>query len=335
MALTETSKHKAVTLLMNLDSTDAGKLLEGLPPEMIQQMALEMAHIRASGGYNKTEGTMVTQEFYEAIKGEKSEGRKFSLRSFFSETLVSLRGQKKAEEIQLHVKEMTERKDPFEPIQMATADELVLALESEPPTAIARILSELEPRKAGEILSLLDKEVCSCVIWNMTKPVQVKNSMKQRIASTICERLKGLKGETLMEKPEETLRNLAMVLGDTPKEVRDRALEEIKESDEKTATMVRDLMITWEDISTITDRTLQETMRTVESSKLALAMCRADEEIIEKIRSNISKRAAEAIDEEIELMQEPLDEEILDAREEVVKPLRKANEEGTLRRIRR
>jgi flagellar motor switch protein FliG len=59
----------------------------------------------------------------------------------------------------------------------------------------------------------------------------------------------------------------------------------------------------------------------------------ADEEIVQKIRSNISQRAAAAIDEEVALMQEPLEEEILEAREEVVKPLREANEAGTLRRV--
>jgi hypothetical protein len=39
------------------------------------------------------------------------------------------------------------------------------------------------------------------------------------------------------------------------------------------------------------------------------------------------------VDEEASLMQEPLQKEILDAREEVVKPLRDANEEGKLRLI--
>jgi hypothetical protein len=37
------------------------------------------------------------------------------------------------------------------------------------------------------------------------------------------------------------------------------------------------------------------------------------------------------LDEEASLMQEPLEKEILDAREEVVGPLREANEEGKLR----
>ncbi len=90
-------------------------------------------------------------------------------------------------------------------------------------------------------------------------------------------------------------------------------------------------MITWEDILSIADRSLQEALRAVESGKLAVALYGADEEIAQKIRSNISERAVTMLDEEASLMQEPLEKEVLDAREEVVGPLREANEEGKLR----
>jgi flagellar motor switch protein FliG len=69
----------------------------------------------------------------------------------------------------------------------------------------------------------------------------------------------------------------------------------------------------------------------VDSNKLAIALHGADEDVVQIIRSNISERAMATLDEEISLMQEPLEKEVLDAREEVVKPLREANEEGTLR----
>ncbi|MHC4075262.1 MAG: FliG C-terminal domain-containing protein [Planctomycetota bacterium] len=333
MALTGISNRKTATLLMNLDLTTASKLLEGFPSEVIQQLAVEMAQINASGRRNKKEEMEIVREFCGTLQKEGGGSQVFSLRSFLKETIVKLFGVEKAEEIQSQVKEVVQKKNPFKPMQLATVDELILVLQNESPTTIARVLSELDPKKAGEILSLWDKEVCSEIVWNMTKTVQMRNRTKQRIASVVAQRLKSFKGETLSEKPEETLRNLAIVLSDTQKTVRDQALDDVKGRDEKIATMVRDLMVTWEDIPSITDRSLQEVMRAVESSKFAMAMYGADEEIVQKIRSNISQRAAAAIDEEVALMQEPLEEEILEAREEVVKPLREANEAGTLRRV--
>jgi flagellar motor switch protein FliG len=148
---------------------------------------------------------------------------------------------------------------------------------------------------------------------------------------TITKRLKSFKGETLVEKPEQTLRKLAIVLSGLEKDMRDPMLAEIGKNDEETAATIKRLMITWEDITSVADRSLQKALRSVDSNKLALAIHGADEDIVQKIRSNISDRARGMLDEEISLMQEPLEKEVLEAREEVVKPLREANEEGTLR----
>jgi flagellar motor switch protein FliG len=93
-------------------------------------------------------------------------------------------------------------------------------------------------------------------------------------------------------------------------------------------------MVTWDDVPRIADRSLQEALRSVDAKKLALALYGCDAEIVEKIRKNISERAAAALEEESSLMQEPLDKEVQDAREEIVEPLRKANEEDKLRFVR-
>ncbi len=62
-----------------------------------------------------------------------------------------------------------------------------------------------------------------------------------------------------------------------------------------------------------------------------MALFGANDAIVEKIRKNISERVTASLDEEISLMQDPTEKEVLDAREEVVAPLRDANEQGTLR----
>jgi len=216
-------------------------------------------------------------------------------------------------------------------IRLASTDELVLALEGEHPQTIAVVLSELAPKKSQDVLSRLSEEARLKAVCRMTNPELVGSGVKQRMAFTVSERLKGLKGETLTEKPEQTLRKLAIVLSGLEKDLRDQLLDELNKHDEETSTMVRRLMITWEDIPSIAERSMQEALRAVEPGKLAVALYGADEDIVQKIRSNISERAAAMLDEEISLMQEPLEKEILDAREEVVSPLRDANEQGTLR----
>ena len=322
-------KQKAAMLLMSLDTLTAAELLKGLDAEEIQEIAIELARIEASEQRDVREQAKVAREFCNTL--QQKQNQRFSVRAFLNEMLVNILDKEKAEQIQSEVKKATEQKDLFSDIRSASTDELVLALEGEHPQTIAVVLSELPPKKSQEILSLLSESVRLKAVCKMTNPDQMGSGVKQQMALTVTKRLQSFKGETLVERPEQTLRKLALVLSGLERDIRDKMLAEIAKDDEETAAMVKRLMITWEDITSVADRSLQEALRSVETGKLALALYGADEDIAEKIRSNMSDRAVSKLDEEISLMQEPLDKEVLDAREEVVRPLREANEEGTLR----
>ncbi len=322
-------KQKAAMLLMSLDAATATELLKGLDAEEIQEIAMELARIDSSEQRDAKEQAKVAREFFSSLQQKQT--RKFSMKTFLNEMLVSVLGEDGAEKIQSRVKKVTGDKDLFVDIRLASTDELVLALEGEHPQTIAVVLSELAPKKSQEVLSRLGEEARLKAVCRMTNPELVGSGVKQRMAFTVSERLKSFKGETLAEKPEQTLRKLAIVLSGLEKDLRDQLLDELNKHDEETATMVRRLMITWEDIPSIAERSMQEALRAVEPGKLAVALYGADEDIVQKIRSNISERAVAMLDEEISLMQEPLEKEVFDAREEVVVPLRDANEQGTLR----
>jgi len=327
-----TGRQKAAMLLMGLDMPTVSELLKGLPPEEIQEIGIELARIDASGRYDKQEQKMIIQEFCNSLQVQEQTQR-FSIRGFLNKMLTSILGKEKGKEVSERIRKVTHKGDAFADIRLAKMDELVLALEAEHPQAIAVILSELPLKKSQEVLSLLSEESRLKAVCKMTNLDVLRTGVKERIASMVSERLKSFEGETLMEKPEQTLRKLAIILSGLEKDLRDQLLDEVKKHDEEAATMVRNLMVTWEDIPSIADRSLQEALRTVEPSKLAVALYNAGEEIVQKIRSNISERAAAMLDEEASLMQEPLEKEILGAREEIVRPLREANEAGTLRLI--
>ncbi|MHC4086800.1 MAG: FliG C-terminal domain-containing protein [Planctomycetota bacterium] len=330
MALT--GKQKAAMLLMSLDAATAAELLKGVDPDEIQDIAMELARIDVSKQHNPKEQAKVTQEFCKSL--QQKDAPAFSMKGFFGEMLVNALGKEKAEQIQAQIKKATLQNELFAKIRSAGTDELVLALEGEHPQTIAVILSELAPRKSQEVLSLLGEEVRLKAVCKMTTPDVLGAGVKQRMASIVSDRLKSLKGETLVVRPgqeAQNLRKLALMLSGLEKDLRDQLISEISKQDEETGKKVRNLMITWDDIPSIADRSLQEALRSVDSSKLAVALYGADEEVAQKIRSNISERAVTMLDEEASLMQEPLEKEILDAREEVVNPLREANEEGKLR----
>jgi flagellar motor switch protein FliG len=334
MALT--GKQKAALLLMNLDSATATKLLQGLRPEDVENIGVELARLDASGQRDAKAEAKVAREFFQSL--QEGQTQRASIRGFLNETLFSVVDKETMQQIQSKIRKATERKDPFAAIRSASTDELVLALEGEHPQTVAVVLTELAPKKSQEVLSLLNEELRLKAVCKMATQEKLLAEVRERMASMVSTRLRSFEGETFLEKPgrrEETLRKLAILLSGLEREMRDQSLEEIKKHDEETSVTVRKLMVTWEDIPAIADRSLQEALRTVEAGRLAVAIYGADEEIAQKIRSNISDRVAATLDEETSLMQEPLPKEILGAREDVVKPLREANEEDKLRFVQR
>jgi len=327
-----TGKQKAAMLLMSLDAATAAELLRGIDTEGIQDIALELARIDASEKHNTKEQAQVAREFYNSLREKQTPT--FSMKSFCEEMLVNAVGKEKAGQIQSQIKKATMQSEMFTDIRSAGTDELILALEGEHPQTIAVVLSELSPKKSQEVLSRLNEDVRLKAVCKMTNPDTLGAAVLRRMASIVSERLKGLKGKAITAETgnqEQNLRKLAVMLSGLEKDLRDQLLGEVGKRDEETGKTIRNLMVTWQDIPSIADRSIQEALRTIESGRLAMALYGADEDVAQKIRSNISERAAAMLDEEASLMQEPLEKEVLEAREEVLVPLRQANEEGKLR----
>ena len=244
-----TGRQKAAMLLMSLDAATATELLKGIDTEEIQDIALELVRIDSSQQPNTREQAKVAQEFCNSLQETKAP--QFSMKGFFDEMLVNALGKEKAVQIQTQIKKATLQNELFAGIRSAGTDQLVVALKGEHPQTIAVILSELSPKKSQEILSLLDEEVRLKVVCKMTNPDTLGAGVKQRMASIVSERLKSLKGETVTVQSgdqDENLRKLAVMLCGLDKDMRDQLLTEVSKQDEEIAKMVKNLMVTWNDI---------------------------------------------------------------------------------------
>jgi flagellar motor switch protein FliG len=322
-------KQKAAMLLTSLDALSAAELLKGVDPEVVQEIAVELAYLDASGLRDTQQSTEVARQFCNSLQAKEG----FHLKSFLNTMLKSTVGNEKATQIQTQIENLLQKRDPFISIRSVDSKTIASVLESEHPQAIAVVLSELPARKSSEVLSLLEEGVRLSAISRMTVSDTMAAEPKTRIAETICKRLESLtagESSTVQVGGEGALRKVAVILRNLGKELRDGLLGAVRDKDSEIGEKVANLMILWEDVTQVADRSLQEALRGIDSQKLALALVKADEATTEKIRSNISERAAAAIDEETSLMSSPKKDDIEQAREEIVKVLREKNEKGEL-----
>ena len=248
--------------------------------------------------------------------------------------LKSAVGDEKAAEIQTQIQDLLRQRDPFMPIRSVDVETLTSVLQNEHPQAVAVVLSEMPAKISSEILGLLGEGMRLSVISRMTNLNTVTAEAKARIAETISKRLKAVTTSRqcpgLQVRPEQSLRKVAVILRNLGKELRDALLGAIQEKDSATGQLVTKLMIVWEDILQVADRPLQQALRGIDERTLALALHKADEAIIQKIKSNISERAAAMVDEEAQLMSAPKKDDVNQAREKIIDVLREMNSKGEL-----
>jgi flagellar motor switch protein FliG len=320
-------KQKAAMLLMGLDALTAAELLKGVPPEAVQELAVELAYLDASGLCNPQQSTEVAVQFCTLL--EKQSG--FHCQSFLDTMLKSTLGKEKADQIQTQIHTLLRKRDPFISIRSADIGTLASVLEKEHPQATAVVLSELTPKKSSEILGRFDEGVQLSTVSRMAETATISQEARNRIAEMVCERLEEFSGSGEGSvHPDQSLRKVAMILRNLGKDIREGLLNAIREKDSEAADKVASLMVIWDDIPSVADRSMQEALRGVDSGKIALALVKADDTVGAKIKGNISERAAATIEEEMSLMSAPKQDEIQQGRDVIVTALREMNENDEL-----
>jgi len=326
-----TGKQRAALLLTSLDAVTAAELLKGIDPQVVQELAVELSYLDAAGHRDTKQTAEVARRFCKSLQEETG----FGFKSFLKEMLRNTVGDEQARRIQQEIQDLLQKRDPFMSIRSADLQTLRTALEAEHPQAVAVVLSELPPRRGSELLGLLGEETRISVISRMTSVGTVTPEAKMRIAQMIRTRMETAKtaqnaGTALVIQPEQSLRKVAVIVRNLDKEVRDGVLEAIAQKDPEAGAKITDLMILWEDLPLVGDRSLQEVLRCIDEKQLALALYEAPDEIQAKIRGNISERASAMINEEISLMSSVKKEDVQQAREKIVAVLRERFKMDTL-----
>ena len=328
-----TRKQKAALLLTSLDVGTVGELLKGVDPKTVQELAVELGYLDAAGHRNARQTAEVARQFYSSLQKQSEAG--FHFKNFLREMLKNTVGEDKTKQIQQEIQDVLQKRDPFMAIRSADIQSLSAVLETEHPQAVAVVLSELPPKKGSELLGRLPEGVRVSAISRMTMLGSVTAEAKARIAQMVGQRLTTIgsgpqaAGAT-QAAPEQSLRKVAVIVRNLEKEVRDGVLDAILQKDKDASEKIMNLMVIWEDLPQVADRSLQQALRGINEQQLALALHEAAEDTTRKIRSNISERAGTMIDEEISLMAAPKKEDVRQAREKIVAALRELSRKGEL-----
>ncbi len=316
--------RKAALLLSSLDPASAAELLKVARPEVANRLVAELAVLGAAP--QPQEVAQHAREFLGQLNETLGGGAN---RKFLRELLENALGKDKSREMLSRLEEMKRQRDPFHAVRGLEAGELAEALAGESPQVVAVVLSELPPRKSTELLGRLEETVRLEAVRGIAVGEEASAEVRRRVADLVLSRLKAPTARQAGRR-EQQVRKVALVLRGLAGEVRSGLLQAILQSEPEAGGAIRDAMVTWEDIVSITDRSLQEFLRSTEARKLALALVGADPATTRKLRSNMSERAGALLDEEVSLLASPKAADIAAAREALLKDLRELNANNKL-----
>jgi flagellar motor switch protein FliG len=149
-----------------------------------------------------------------------------------------------------------------------------------------------------------------------------------RISNVIEQRLRALGG------PSSDLRGgvraVAELFNRLDRSVSQTALERIEKLSPEMAVSIRNLMFVFDDLQSVEDSGIREIVTRADKKELTVALKGASEEIRQRFFVNMSKRAAELLKEEMELMGAVRLRDVEKAQHGIVGIARKLEEEGLI-----
>ncbi|WP_169166391.1 flagellar motor switch protein FliG [Cellulomonas taurus] len=218
---------------------------------------------------------------------------------------------------------------PFEFLQHADARQVLSLLNGEHPQAVALVLAHLRPEHASAILAGLPGERQAEVAHRIALMERASPDVVQVIAESLQR-----KASTVLTPNEMAaiggVQPLVEIINRADPTTEKLILEGLTSRDESLADEVRSRMFVFGDIVLLEDRAMQLVLRGVETNELSVALKGAAPEVREKILRNLSERARENLEEEIELLGPVRLSQVEEARAGIVQVIRRLEESGQI-----
>jgi flagellar motor switch protein FliG len=219
-------------------------------------------------------------------------------------------------------------KAPFEFMKKTDPTQLVNFIQGEHPQTIALVLAYLDPQQASTVLAALPAERKVDVLRRIANMDKTAPEIIKEVEDVLQRKLSALSNESLTLSGG--VKTVAEILNMTDRQTEKNILRTLDEEDPDLSNEIKKLMFVFDDIVLIDDRGIQQILKGVDNKELSMALKTASEEVKQKIFKNMSKRAAEAIAEEMEFMGPVRVKQVEEAQQRIVAVIRKLEEAGEI-----
>lgn len=311
--------YKAAVLLLCLGVERSSKILQYLGESELERVLMAVSEI----------GT-VSQEMRAEIMGEAvalsmaSANLMMGGVEYSRQLLARAVGPRRGAEILERIS-ASQQLSSFEILRSADPAQVANLLAEEHPQTIALVLSYLEAKLAADIMTHLPPELQVEVTLRLAKMDRVSPNVVDVIERGLKHKLSGVISVAGFRETGG-VSFLVKMLNNVDRGVQKTIFEALEPVSPSLVEEIRANMFTFDDLVKLDDKSIQRVLRDVNKQDLALALKGAPEKVRELIYRNLSERARETLQEEVELLGPQLAKNVYAAQRRIVDVVRSLEE---------
>ncbi len=322
MAETISGAKKTAILMLTLEADQATELMKRLPRENIEEVSREIASMREVSNEMRQQ---IFSEFYNMALASNylNEGGLEYAKMLISRSV----GEDEAKRL---IKQVTQQVQttPFSFLQRAESENVLTFIQDEHPQTIALILAHLPPAKASEVLVGLPNAKQIEVVKRIANMEQTNPEVIKEVERGLEHRLSDIVSQTF--EKAGGVPNVAEMLNLADRSTEKAIMEGLEADDPDLVEGIRRLMFVFEDIMLVNDKGIQSVLKEIENDVLALALKTASDDLKQKIFKNMSERASQLIQEDMQFMGPVRVSDVEAAQQKIVDVVRKLEDSGEI-----
>ena len=314
--------EKAAILLLSLSEEDAAQILKHLEPKQVQKVGMIMAGME---DFTQQKITAVHKLFINEIQNFSTIG--FQSEEFVRKALTAALGEDKAGNLIDQIV-MGGGAKGLDSLKWMDSKQVANIIRNEHPQIQTIVLSYLEPEQSAEIMTQFADKVRLDLMMRIANLEEVQPAALQELNEIMEKQFAGQAGAQAAKMGG--LKAAADIMNYLDTNVEGMLMDSIREHDEEMSQQIQDLMFVFENLADVDDRGIQAILREVQQEALMKAIKGADEALKEKIMSNMSKRAAEMMADDLEAMGPVRISEVEAAQKEILSVARRLSDAGEI-----
>jgi flagellar motor switch protein FliG len=314
--------NKAAILLLAMGEDEAAKVLKHLEPREVQRVGAAMS---ALGSVNTQQIDSVVNHFLETVSSQS--GLAMGANDYLKKMLVGALGEQRAGSVLERI--VGGNMAGLDKLKWMDSRAIADFILHEHPQIQAIVLSYLEPDQAAEVLAFFPEDaVRSDVIMRVANLESIPPGALQDL-SVVLEQQVGKQRPSRFAQLGGK-RAAAEIMNHLDNNAEEAVMAGIREHNEALSEEIQELMFVFDNLNLVDDRGIQTLLREISTEHLVLALKGADEPLRDKIFRNMSKRAAEMLQDDIEAKGPVRVSEVELAQKEILTVARKLSDAGEI-----